>query len=135
MQPDSMILKLLKTSPFQALLAAATLLVTANTNLVHAEAAEKPEGDESPWWDSKWPTRKKLVIDTSDKGATIAEPIRSGTCSDLPSRRSMRLRLVLIPIILYCTDRFAYSRTSQLFHAATRDSLVESESSNKPIAS
>src|SRR4051812_513844 len=29
------------------------------------------------WWNDEWPTRKKIIIDTSDKGAAISEPIGS----------------------------------------------------------
>lgn len=68
-----MILKLLKSSLFQLVLAAT--VVCATGGIVRAEDAKPAKADESPWWDSKWPTRKKLTIDTSDKGAVIAEPI------------------------------------------------------------
>ena len=30
---------------------------------------------ETNWWDAKWPTRKKIEIDTTGKGVAIAEPI------------------------------------------------------------
>ncbi len=30
---------------------------------------------EANWWDAKWPTRKKIDIDTTGKGVAIAEPI------------------------------------------------------------
>jgi biopolymer transport protein ExbB len=30
---------------------------------------------ETSWWDAKWPTRKKIGIDTTGKGVAIAEPI------------------------------------------------------------
>jgi biopolymer transport protein ExbB len=30
---------------------------------------------ETNWWDAKWPTRKKIDIDTTGKGVAIAEPI------------------------------------------------------------
>ena len=30
---------------------------------------------ENNWWDAKWPTRKKIDIDTTGKGVAIAEPI------------------------------------------------------------
>ena len=29
----------------------------------------------APWWDAKWPSRKKITIDTSDKGSAIKDPI------------------------------------------------------------
>ena len=32
--------------------------------------------EEAPkWWDVKWPARKKITIDTSDKGSLIGDPI------------------------------------------------------------
>lgn len=34
---------------------------------------------ESNWWDAKWPTRKKIDIDTTGKGVAIAEPIGTTT--------------------------------------------------------
>ncbi|MDB6003554.1 MAG: hypothetical protein JWR15_541 [Prosthecobacter sp.] len=34
---------------------------------------------EANWWDAKWPTRKKIDIDTSGKGVAIAEPIGTTT--------------------------------------------------------
>src|SRR5262245_44484816 len=27
------------------------------------------------WWDKEWPIRKKITLDTSDKGVAITEPI------------------------------------------------------------
>ena len=73
MQPDSMILKLFKTSLFQALLASAVVLTAGG--IVRGEDAQPAKVDESPWWDSKWPTRKQITIDAGDKGVLIAEPI------------------------------------------------------------
>lgn len=29
----------------------------------------------APWWDAKWPARKQIVIDTSERGVLITEPI------------------------------------------------------------
>ena len=49
-----------------ALLMAACLQGAAQA----AEAAAK-----APWWDVKWPSRKKITIDTSDKGSLIKDPI------------------------------------------------------------
>ncbi len=31
------------------------------------------------WWDAKWPSRKKIDIDTSGKGVAVAEPIGTAT--------------------------------------------------------
>jgi biopolymer transport protein ExbB len=36
-----------------------------------AEEAEKAH----PWWDAKWTARRSIVIDTSDKGVAITEPV------------------------------------------------------------
>jgi biopolymer transport protein ExbB len=38
-------------------------------------ARAEEEGHKHPWWDAKWPTRKKIVVDTSAKGVAITEPI------------------------------------------------------------
>lgn len=70
-----MLLNSVKTLVFQSLLASAALLAFANADTARAEAAEKSKGDESPWWDSKWPTRKKITLDTSDKGASITDAV------------------------------------------------------------
>lgn len=42
-------------------------LVLALTSAAHAGS----------WWNDEWTTRKKIIIDTSDKGAAISEPIGS----------------------------------------------------------
>lgn len=49
------------------------LLVTLSL-AVSLHAAED-HAEKSPWWDAKWPARKKLVINTSDKGIAITDPI------------------------------------------------------------
>lgn len=56
------------------LVSIATLMLVPSSS-ARAEAAESGKTEEAPWWDAKWPTRKKLVIDTSDKGVSIADPI------------------------------------------------------------
>lgn len=43
------------------------LALALTTSLVSAAEAN--------WWDAKWPTRKKIDIDTTGKGVAIAEPI------------------------------------------------------------
>lgn len=40
---------------------------------IHAEE----HAEKHPWWDAKWPNRKKLVIDTSAQGVAIQAPIGS----------------------------------------------------------
>lgn len=65
--------KLFKTTLLKALLAAIAACSTGA--MVRAEDAKPAKGDVSPWWDSKWPTRKKVTIDLSGKGVTIAEPV------------------------------------------------------------
>ena len=50
------------------------LLVTPGFD-VHAEEAAPGKKDDSPWWDSKWPTRKKITIDTTDKGVPVADAV------------------------------------------------------------
>jgi biopolymer transport protein ExbB len=42
--------------------------------LGHVTAGAAHAG-EAAWWDQKWPVRKKITIDTSDKGVAIADPI------------------------------------------------------------
>jgi biopolymer transport protein ExbB len=64
---------LFKTTLLRALLATAAVCTTGA--IVRAEDAKPAKGDVSPWWDSKWPTRKKVTIDLSDKGVAIAEPV------------------------------------------------------------
>ncbi len=70
-----MILKSSTNLFLQTLLAIAALLAIAGQHIARAEDAKGAKADVSPWWDSKWPTRKKITIDTSDKGVVIAEPI------------------------------------------------------------
>ncbi len=43
--------------------------------LIMAGAAHAAEEAHHPWWDEKWPARKKIIIDTSDKGSLISDPI------------------------------------------------------------
>ena len=43
------------------------------SSLARAEESEKAH----PWWDAKWSVRKKMVIETSEKGVSIADPIGS----------------------------------------------------------
>ncbi|WP_395744505.1 DUF2341 domain-containing protein [Prosthecobacter sp.] len=45
----------------------------------HLAAAAFASAAEKNWWDAKWPTRKKIEIDTSGKGVAIAEPIGTTT--------------------------------------------------------
>lgn len=43
--------------------------------LVACFAHGEEAGKEHSWWDAKWSIRKKLVIDPSDKGSAITDPI------------------------------------------------------------
>ena len=49
------------------LLITLSLISTLHAAEEHAAAA--------PWWDAKWPARKKIVLNTTDKGVAIADPI------------------------------------------------------------
>jgi biopolymer transport protein ExbB len=49
-----------------------SLLLALALNLA---AASFTAAAENNWWDAKWPTRKKIDIDTTGKGVAIAEPI------------------------------------------------------------
>ncbi|MDB6076213.1 MAG: exbB2, partial [Verrucomicrobiaceae bacterium] len=49
----------------------ALLMLTGMQGALHA--AEEKEAHK--WWDAKWPARKKITIDTSDKGSVITDPI------------------------------------------------------------
>ena len=40
-----------------------------------AVGPEGPPRDPAPWWNTEWPTRKKITLDTSGAGLAIAEPI------------------------------------------------------------
>ena len=49
-----------------------SLLLALALNMAAASFSAAAEAN---WWDAKWPTRKKIDIDTSGKGVAIAEPI------------------------------------------------------------
>lgn len=53
------------------------LLCCAVTSFLILSPAQAEEAKEEhhPWWDAKWAVRKKLVIDTSDKGSAITDPV------------------------------------------------------------
>lgn len=38
-------------------------------------AADAPASTPAAWWDAKWPTRKLITLDASDKGVSISDPI------------------------------------------------------------
>ncbi|MBX7208532.1 MAG: DUF2341 domain-containing protein [Verrucomicrobiaceae bacterium] len=69
-----MILKNVQILLSRALLTGLALSALMSASSLHGEAAEKGK-EHAPWWDAKWPTRKKLTIDTSDKGVTITDAI------------------------------------------------------------
>lgn len=50
-----------------------SIIVTTFSLVTPLHAAA--DANAKPWWDKKWPTRKKIVIDTTDKGIAIKEDI------------------------------------------------------------
>ena len=52
-----------------------SLLLLAVCAVGSSLAADKEKEKPAKWWDEKWPTRKKITVDTSAKGVAINEPI------------------------------------------------------------
>ena len=55
-----------------------TLVLLSLTCFLGQLPAEE-HAEKHPWWDAKWPNRKKLVIDTSAQGVAIQDPIGSAS--------------------------------------------------------